>query len=81
MLDEVLAKQDVLGLPNRPEVISLDGGYGTGEMAAALLDRGVLTGRGLNGHKENAANLSTSETCGVIAPGGFEPTITVHRKG
>jgi transposase len=42
MLDEVLAKQDVLGLPNRPEVISLDGGYGTGEMAAALLERGVL---------------------------------------
>lgn len=42
MLDEVLAKQDELGLPNRPEVISLDGGYGTGEMAAALLDRGVL---------------------------------------
>lgn len=42
MLDEVLAKQDVLGFPNRPEVISLDGGYGTGEMAAALLDRGVL---------------------------------------
>jgi len=42
MLDEVLAKQDVLGLPNRPEVISLDGGYGTGEMAAALLDREVL---------------------------------------
>jgi len=42
MLDEVLAKRDVLGLPNRPEVISLDGGYGTGEMAAALLDRDVL---------------------------------------
>jgi transposase len=42
MLDDVLAKQDVLGLPNRPEVISLDGGYGTGEMAAALLDRGIL---------------------------------------
>jgi transposase len=42
MLDEVLAKQDVLGLPNRPEVISLDGGYGTGEMAAALLEREVL---------------------------------------
>lgn len=42
MLDEVLAKQDVLGLPNRPEIISLDGGYGTGEMAAALLDRDVL---------------------------------------
>ena len=42
MLDEVLAKQDVLGLPNRPEAISLDGAYGTGEMAAALLDRKVL---------------------------------------
>jgi len=42
MLDEVLAKQEVLGLPNRPAVISLDGGYGTGEMAAALLDREVL---------------------------------------
>jgi hypothetical protein len=42
MLDEVLAKQDVLGLPNRPEVISLDGGYGTGELAAALMERGVL---------------------------------------
>lgn len=42
MLGEVLAKQDVLGLPNRPEIISLDGGYGTGEMAAALLEREVL---------------------------------------
>lgn len=42
MLDEVLEKQNVLGLPNRPEIISLDGGYGTGEMAAPLLDRGVL---------------------------------------
>ena len=42
MLDEVLAKQEVLGIPKRPEVISLDGGYGTGEMAAALLEREVL---------------------------------------
>lgn len=42
MLDEVLEKQEVLGIPKRPEVISLDGGYGTGEMAAALLDREVL---------------------------------------
>jgi transposase len=42
MLDEVLEKREELGLPNRPEVISLDGGYGTGEMAAALLDREVL---------------------------------------
>jgi hypothetical protein len=42
MLDEVLAKREELGLPKRPEVISLDGGYGTGEMAAALLEREVL---------------------------------------
>lgn len=42
MLDEVLAKQDALGLPKRPEVVSLDAGYGTGECAADLLDRGVL---------------------------------------
>lgn len=42
MLDEVLAKKAALGLPNRPEVASLDAGYGTGECAAALLDRGVL---------------------------------------
>ena len=42
MLDEVLSKQEALGLPNRPEVVSLDAGYGTGECAAELLDRGVL---------------------------------------
>ena len=42
MLDEVLAKQEALGLPKRPEVASLDAGYGTGECAADLLDRGVL---------------------------------------
>lgn len=42
MMDEVLAKKAVLGLPNRPEVASLDAGYGTGECAAELLDRGVL---------------------------------------
>ncbi len=42
MLDDVLAKQESLGLPKRPEIISLDGGYGTGAMAAALIDRGLL---------------------------------------
>ena len=42
MLDEVLAKKAALALPNRPEVASLDAGYGTGECAADLLDRGVL---------------------------------------
>lgn len=42
MLDEVLAKREALGVPNRPEVVSLDAGYGTGECAAALLDREVL---------------------------------------
>jgi transposase len=42
MLDEVLAKKAALCLPNQPGVASLDAGYGTGECAAALLDRGVL---------------------------------------
>jgi transposase len=42
MLDEVLARKAALGLPKRPEVASLDAGYGTGECAADLLDRGVL---------------------------------------
>jgi len=41
MLDEVLSKQTILGLPHRPEVVSLDAGYGTGELAAALLERGI----------------------------------------
>ncbi|HEX2091206.1 MAG TPA: IS5 family transposase [Longimicrobiaceae bacterium] len=42
MLDEVLAKQEALALPNRPEVASLDAGYGTGEFAADVLEREVL---------------------------------------
>jgi len=42
MVDEVLAKQEALALPKRPEAASLDAGYGTGECAADLLDRGVL---------------------------------------
>lgn len=42
MLDEVLEKKDALALPNRPEVASLDAGYGTGEFAADVLEREVL---------------------------------------
>lgn len=42
MLDEVLAQQQALGLPKRPEIASLDAGYGTGEFAAALLEREIL---------------------------------------
>jgi len=42
MLDEVLEKKEALALPNRPEVASLDAGYGTGEFAADLLEREVL---------------------------------------
>lgn len=42
MLDDVLSKRETLGLPKRPEVMSLDAGYGTGECAADLLDRDVL---------------------------------------
>ena len=42
MLDEVLEKKDALALPNRPEVASLDAGYGTGAFAADVLEREVL---------------------------------------
>lgn len=42
MLDEVLAARQTLGLPNRLEIASLDAGYGTGDFAAALLEREVL---------------------------------------
>jgi len=42
MLDEVLQQQEALALRNRPEVLSADAGYGTGEFAADVLDRGVL---------------------------------------
>ncbi len=42
MLDEVLEKKAALALPNRPEVASLDAGYGTGAFAADVLEREVL---------------------------------------
>jgi transposase len=42
MLDEVLEKRGALALPNRPEVASLDAGYGTGPFAADVLEREVL---------------------------------------
>lgn len=49
MLDELVQKQDELGLPRLPEVASFDAGYGTGAFAAALLDRGVLPHMPLQG--------------------------------
>jgi transposase len=42
MLDEVRANAGELGLPKLPEVASLDAGYGTGEFAAEMLERGIL---------------------------------------
>lgn len=42
MLDEVCANARALGLPKLPEVASLDAGYGTGEFAAEMLERGIL---------------------------------------
>ncbi|HEV2148224.1 MAG TPA: IS5 family transposase [Longimicrobiaceae bacterium] len=42
MLDEVLEKKEALALPNRPEVASLDAGYGIGSFAADMLERVVL---------------------------------------
>jgi transposase len=42
MLTDVLHQQEALALPNRPEIASLDAGYGTGEFAADVLDLEVL---------------------------------------
>ncbi len=42
MLDEVQQKQDALALPQAVEIASVDGGYGTGDFAADLLDRSIL---------------------------------------
>lgn len=40
MLDEVLAEEDLL--PKRPEVLTADANYGTGEFVADVLERGLL---------------------------------------
>jgi hypothetical protein len=42
MLDEVLAKQGALGIPNRPVIGSFDAACGTGDFVAALLEREIL---------------------------------------
>lgn len=42
MLDHVQQKQTVLALPHAVEIASLDAGYGTGDFAAALLERAIL---------------------------------------
>lgn len=42
MVDEVLAKRGRLGLPNRPEILTADAGYGAGKFVADLLDREIL---------------------------------------
>jgi IS5 family transposase len=42
MLDEVLQQGESLGLPNAPEILTADTGYGTAEFVADVIDRGVL---------------------------------------
>lgn len=42
MLDEVLQEGEALGLPNAPEILTADTGYGTAEFVADVIDRGVL---------------------------------------
>lgn len=41
MVDEVLDAHDELGLPNRPEVLTGDKGYGSTELVTGLLDRNI----------------------------------------
>jgi transposase len=41
MLDDVLEKRELLGLPKQPEILTADAGYGTGEFVADVLDRGI----------------------------------------
>lgn len=41
MLDEVLERQDVLGLPATPEVLTGDAGYGATAFVSALLERDI----------------------------------------
>lgn len=42
MLSDVLQRQEALGLPAEPEFLSADAGYGTGEFAADVLEKGVV---------------------------------------
>ena len=41
MLDEVIEKQDVWGLPNRPEILTADAGYGASSFLTELFDRDI----------------------------------------
>ncbi len=41
MLDEVLEKGEVLGLPQAPEILTADTGYGTAAFVADVIDRGI----------------------------------------
>ena len=41
MLDEVLESIDDLGLPQRPEILTGDAGYGATELIVDLMDRGI----------------------------------------
>lgn len=42
MLTEVLQEPHILALPKKPEILSADAGYGTGEFAADVLDLAVV---------------------------------------
>jgi IS5 family transposase len=42
MLDEVLQDGEALGLPQAPEILTADTGYGTAAFVADVIDRGVL---------------------------------------
>ena len=55
MLDEVQQKQDALALPQAVQIASVDGGYGTGEFAADLLDRSILPHMPLQAGREMEA--------------------------
>lgn len=41
MLDEILESSEELGLPNRPEILTGDKGYGASDFVAAIIDRGM----------------------------------------
>jgi hypothetical protein len=41
MLDEVLQSRDELGLPQRPEILTGDAGYGATDLITELMDRGI----------------------------------------
>jgi transposase len=42
MVDEVLQRQKELGLPQQPEILTGDAGYGTGPFVTAIVDRELL---------------------------------------